>query len=245
MVAGDGDQLIRRDVCDTWLVTVAEMLRGSRVVLLDFDGPVADLFPQGSGSRIGDAAREPLMRAGVEMPEAVRRTVEHLVVLEFAGAHAPGVVDEVERASVAGEIEAAGTAPVTAGVVDFLAACAETGRQVVVVSNNCEPSIVQWLEREGLQGQVAGVVGRPFGQPGLMKPNPALLDGVLKELDVPAGNCLMVGDSLSDIEFGRRVGARSVGYAKSAERGTALAEAGADAITDDMGRLAAALRSLG
>ncbi|WP_432942906.1 HAD family hydrolase [Kribbella sp. CA-253562] len=226
-------------------MTVAEMLRGSRVVLLDFDGPVADLFPMGSGSRIGDAAREPLVRAGVELPEAVRRTVEHLVVLEFAGAYAPDTVEDVERASVAGELEAAGTAPVTAGVVDFLAACAETGRPVVVVSNNCAPSIVQWLEREGLQQQVAGVVGRPFGQPALMKPNPALLDGVLNELDVPAANCLMVGDSVSDIEFGRRVGARSVGYAKSAERGAQLAEAGADAITNDMGRLAAALRAVG
>lgn len=221
------------------------MLRGTRVVLLDFDGPVADLFPKGSASGIGDAAREPLVRAGVELPDAVRRTVEHLVVLEYAGEHAPAVVEDVDRASVAGEIEAAGTAPVTAGVVEFLAACAETGRPVVVVSNNSAPSIVHWLEREGLQEQVAGVVGRPFGQPGLMKPNPALLDGVLAELNVAAGSCLMVGDSVSDIEFGRRVGARSVGYARSAERGAQLAEAGADAITDDMGRLAAALRALG
>ncbi|ADB35575.1 Haloacid dehalogenase domain protein hydrolase [Kribbella flavida DSM 17836] len=226
-------------------MTVAEMLRGTEVVLLDFDGPVADLFPRGSGSRIGDRAREPLLRAGVELPEVVRATVQHLVVLEFAGVRAPQVVEDVERASVAGEVEAAGTAPVTPGVVEFLDACAETGRRVVVVSNNCGVAVQSFLEREGLVGRVEGVVGRPFGRPELMKPNPALIDGLLPELGVAAGRCLMVGDSASDIEFSRRVGMPSVGYAKSPERGAELAAAGADAIAHGMQRLGAAIRAVG
>ncbi|MEU4606613.1 hypothetical protein AB0F43_26775 [Kribbella sp. NPDC023972] len=79
--------------------------------LLDFDGPVCDLFPPGSGSTIGDAAREPLRAAGVVLPEAIARTVEHLVVLRFAAERAPAVLEDVERAAIKGEVAAARTAP--------------------------------------------------------------------------------------------------------------------------------------
>jgi HAD superfamily hydrolase (TIGR01509 family) len=211
-------------------------------VLLDFDGPVADLFPKGSGSRIADWAREPILRAGVGIPEPLASTGEHLGVLEFAAVHAPEALDQAEQAAVDGEIEAARTAPITPGAKEFLAACAEEGRPVVVVSNNAAAAIEFFLELHGLADQVGLVVGRPFARPELMKPHPALADQVFAHLAGPPGKCYMVGDSASDIEFSRRIGVRSIGFAKNATRGAELISAGADAITPDMSSLAHAVR---
>ena len=211
-------------------------------VLLDFDGPIADLFPKGSGSPIAEWVRKPILRAGVEIPEPLASTHEHLGVLEFASIHAPEVMDEAEQAAVDGEIEAARTATITPGAKDFLTSCSAAGLPVVVVSNNTAAAIEIFLELHGLADQAGLIVGRPFARPDLMKPHPALADQIFAHLTSPPGRCFMVGDAVSDIEFSRRIGVRSIGYAKNATRGAELITAGADAITPDMARLAHAVR---
>jgi hypothetical protein len=45
-------------------LNLTEILARCDAVLLDFDGPVADLFPRGSGSRIAEEARTPVHLAG-------------------------------------------------------------------------------------------------------------------------------------------------------------------------------------
>jgi phosphoglycolate phosphatase len=225
-------------------MSLVEVLEQSEHMLLDFDGPVADLFPSGRGTRIGDETRTPILRAGVVIPEPVASTVEHLVVLEFAAAHAPEALELAEQAAVAGEISSARTAPLTPGVDDFLTACAETGRRVGIVSNNAAPAIEVFLDLHGLRDQVEFILGRPFARPHLMKPNPALAAEALKALKSRPQQCCMVGDAVTDIEFARRAGVRSIGFAKNSERGRELAAAGADAITATMSDLTAAVRRL-
>jgi len=51
-------------------------------------------------------------------------------------------------------------------------------------------------------------------------------------------DCVLIGDSVTDIEVSRRAGVRSIGYAKTPERGIELAAAGADAIVSEMAALA-------
>jgi len=205
--------------------------------LLDFDGPVCDLFPVGSGSTIADRAREPVHAAGVVMPEGVASTVGHLVVLGFAAAHAPAVLEEVERAAIDGEIDAARSAPITAGVREFLEMCARTDRPVVIVSNNAAAAIELFLERHDLTHLVTGVLGRPYARPDLMKPDPFLAGEALALLDRP--RCCMIGDSATDIEFSHRAGLSSIAYAKSPRHEARLRPAGPDAIVHTMGELAA------
>ena len=219
--------------------------RGVGGVLLDFDGPVADLFPSGSGSRIAAETRAPIVQAGVEIPEPVASTREHLMVLEFAAVHARMALDAAEELAVVGEIACARVAPITAGVVEFLRACAEAGLPVAIVSNNAGPAIEVFLERFALVDQVAAICGRPFARPELMKPHPALVEQALEALKKDAGECVLIGDSVTDIEVSRLAGVRSIGYAKNPQRGEELGEAGADALTDSMGALADVVRELG
>jgi phosphoglycolate phosphatase len=213
---------------------LAALVRRTDGFLLDFDGPVCDLFPPGSGTTIADGAREPLHAAGIALPDLIASTNEHLVVLEFAAERAPAVLDDVERAAIKGEIEAARTAPLTPGAREFLAGCARTDRPVVVVSNNAAAAIEAFLDRHGLVDQVRTVLGRPFARPDLMKPNPHLARQAVELVD-RSGWC-MVGDSVTDIEFSRRAGVSSIAYAKSARHEARLT--GADAVIREMTALA-------
>lgn len=169
-------------------------------VLLDFDGPVADLFQSGNTSRIAAEVRVPVAATGVGIPDEIASTREHLLVLEFAEAHVPGALAAAEEKAVAGEIEAARVAPITAGVAEFLEACAMTGVPVAIVSNNAAEAIEVFLDRFGLSDRVAVICGRPFARPGLMKPHPALVEQALRALGKEAGQCVMIGDSVTDIE---------------------------------------------
>ena len=75
-----------------------------------------------------------------------------------------------------------------------------------------------------------------------MKPYP---DSVLRALDIldrPPAQCVLIGDSVTDIEVSRATGLRSIGYAKTPTRGNELHLAGADAITDSNHALAEHVR---
>jgi phosphoglycolate phosphatase len=173
----------------------------------------------------------------VVIPEGVAGTVDHLEVLGFAAVHAAGVLEEAERVAIAGEVESAKTAPLTVGVREFLDACAESGRQVAIVSNNAAEAIEVFLELHGLRSQVAFVLGRPFARPELMKPDPGLAFEALRLLGVRAERACMVGDAVTDVEFAHRAGVVAIGYAKTPRRGEELVAAGADAVVHSVKEL--------
>jgi phosphoglycolate phosphatase-like HAD superfamily hydrolase len=122
--------------------------------------------------------------------------------------------------------------------VDLLDACRDVGRPVVIVSNNAEPAIEAFLDHHDLRHLVHAVIGRVPGRPELMKPHP---DSVLRALDIldrPPAQCVLIGDSVTDIGVSRATGLRSIGYANTPIRGNELHLAGADAITDSNHALA-------
>ena len=219
---------------------MAAVVGGVEAFLLDFDGPVCDLFPSGSGSRIADDARTPIRVAGIAMPEPIASTVEHLSVLRYAAEHAAEVLDEVEQAAVQGEIEAARNAPITPGAAAFLAACSRTGRPVVIVSNNAAAAVELFLDRHDLKG-VAAVLGRPYARPELMKPDPFNATQALRLLDRSAASCCMIGDEATDVQFAHTAGLSSIAYAKSARHEAALREVAPRALTLSMSAITACL----
>ncbi|MGW2092959.1 HAD family hydrolase [Promicromonospora sukumoe] len=219
------------------MTTTAADLAAVAGVLLDFDGPVTPLMPGSEGKQAADDARTAMRREGVEIPHSVASSTDHLAVLRAAPEFGPAVVRAVEDACVAAEIRCARTAVPTAGAHDFLRQTFHDDQRVVIVSNNAAEAIGVYLDRWELNAFVVAAIGRPRYRPDLMKPHRFVVDAALEVLDLDATDTVLVGDTVTDMQVARSVGARAIGYAKRPERSEALAEAGADAVVLAMSEL--------
>ncbi|MEV4186681.1 HAD family hydrolase [Streptosporangium canum] len=222
---------------------LTEIFRQSRAVLLDFDGPVCSVFAGLPAPVVATRLKQLLQDEGVELPQDVAELDDPLKVLRRTADFAPGLVDKVETAFMAYEVEAAGCAEITPGVRELLEACAETGRSVVIVSNNSGPAIETFLGLADLKEQVAGVVGRPIGNPAEMKPHPGSVLRACEMVDVPPGEAVLIGDSDFDMQAAANAGTRSIAYANEPGKEVRLAQAGADVVVMSMQELAKAIRT--
>lgn len=221
------------------------VIRRCRAVLLDFDGPVCSAF---AGYPAPQVARDMLARsreAGVPISEKASTETDPMEVLRYLFKVAPERHSESERMLREAEVISVSEAAPTPGAVEFMEACTETGRPLVVVSNNSPETVAAFLEAHGLTRLVGGVFGRSRESPELMKPHPHLLELAFKELPVGPGDCLMVGDSVTDIEVAKAVGAPVVGYANRPGKAESFRLLGSDIVTTDMAELAAAVRAAG
>ncbi|MFD3947637.1 HAD family hydrolase [Streptomyces sp. NPDC058579] len=125
--------------------------------------------------------------------------------------------------------------------MEALRAAHASGRAVAVVSNNSAECVQRFVELHGLGDFVAKIVGRPTGQPQLMKPNPFPLITAAERMHMDVTNCTLIGDSLTDIQAAHAAGATVIGYANKPHKADLFAEAQADAIADDMQAIADAL----
>jgi phosphoglycolate phosphatase len=155
----------------------------------------------------------------------------------------PDLPKVIEEALQLAEIRAAESATPTPGAAEFLAACRDTGRPVAVVSNNCLPAVVAYLERVGLAGLVQHIEAREEVDPARMKPNPYLIERAAHAIGVSLTRCLLIGDQPTEIQAAQAVGAAGIGYANKPGKYVDLAAAVAEAITIQMDELAQAARA--
>jgi phosphoglycolate phosphatase len=214
------------------VTTADELVRAAKGILLDFDGPVTPLMPPPVNALAADAARAALK--GVELPEDVATTTDHLTVLRWTASGAPDRLADVEDACVTAEIAAARISEPTAGALDFLRWCQEQGKPVVMVSNNAAGAITTYLHRFEATSLVRGIVGREPRRPDLLKPHPSLVLAALELAQAEPAQAVLIGDSVTDIAVARATGVPSIGYAKTPARGRDLDEGGADALLDNM-----------
>lgn len=223
---------------------LAVVLASTGPVLLDFDGPVTPIFANGRNRQSADEMRAVIAGRGVPLPPAVQATPDPLQVLHYAGRYGdPTLLHQVDETLRTFELRAVDDATPTAGADDFLVACSQSHRPVVIVSNNSTAAIDAYLTLHDLNRYVRHVVGRPHARPDEMKPHPAIIEDALRFLRAEPGRCVLVGDSITDIEVAHLTGIRSIGYVKSPDRQAGLDEAGADATTDSMTKLAEAMRA--
>lgn len=228
------------------LATLDEVVVKTRLVLLDFDGPVTHFFIDGRSQRICRDLTALLAQAGYVLPSADWAKSDPLAIVRWARNHTrPETASHVEETCIAGELRCADEADLTPGATDLLDACVQTHRPVVIVSNNAEAAISKFLNRKNIRRYVRKIIGRPFGQPELMKPMPTMLKEALAATNTPAYCALMVGDSVSDIEAAKRAATMSVGYGKNPKRFQELSEAGADGLVVKINDLAAVIAQSG
>jgi phosphoglycolate phosphatase len=220
---------------------LADLVAATGPILLDFDGPVTRLLPPPANAEVARLVRQPLLDAGIHLPPEIAETTDHIAILRFAGKVGGEPQARVEGLSVAAEVGAARRSSPTLGLVETLLAARVAQRPVALVSNNHRDALEVFLTTHDLLGYVHSIFGRVDGSPELMKPDPHVLKTAMRILGTSADRCLLIGDSVSDVEAGQTVGIRVLGFAKSSQRAVELEQAGADAIITDMHVVATAL----
>ncbi|RCX16921.1 phosphoglycolate phosphatase [Anaerobacterium chartisolvens] len=110
-----------------------------------------------------------------------------------------------------------------------------SGKNLAILTNKPEDLTYRILERLEVMKFFKLVIGPESVQ--RLKPDPEGLVKVLQSLGESPQNALMVGDTYTDIEVGKRAGARTCGVTYGLGDTGALAAAGPDIIIDDMGEL--------
>jgi phosphoglycolate phosphatase-like HAD superfamily hydrolase len=99
-----------------------------------------------------------------------------------------------------------------------------------IVSTRTSAETVRYLQVLGLHSYFRAVAGRDTTW--RIKPHPQPVEYAVRQIGVPPGRCLMVGDTTVDVKAGRRAGARTCavlcGFGEQAE----LERAGADVILE-------------
>lgn len=213
-------------------------------VLLDFDGPVCSIFAGYPAPEVAAEMVDVLRRRGVNVSPELASEPDPLEVLRRTGATGDqGATRAVEDALCAAEVRAAETAEPTPYGREVIVAAWQSAMPVAVVSNNSAGAVTAYLVGHRLHGYVSPVVGRAYAEPARMKPNPEPILRAVRVLCQPPSRCVLVGDSLSDIEGAHAAGVRVIGYANRPPKVKAFRTAGADMVITDMSDLARALLS--
>ncbi|MET7865385.1 HAD family hydrolase [Micromonospora taraxaci] len=211
-------------------------------LLLDFDGPVCSVFAGYPAPQVAAELVDVLRRHRVDVPPDLANEPDPLEVLRRTGAAGDqGVMRVVEDALCAAERRAAESAEPTPYGREVIVAARQVGMPVAVVSNNSAGAVTAYLAARRLATHVSPVVGRAYADPDRMKPNPELILQAVRAVDEPPHRCVLVGDSLSDIDGARAAGVRAIGYANRPAKVERFRAAGADTVITSMGEISRVL----
>lgn len=213
---------------------IRAILRRVELVLLDFDGPLCDVF---AGFPAPEVARHLELISGEEF-----ETDDPLEVLRDAARRHSSSLRLVEDELIKAEVRAVSCSAATDEGVAFLRACLSRGTRAGIVSNNSADAIKVFLDEHRVTG-AAPVIGRAFRRPGLMKPDPWPIRTALTIAGVPARSTVYVGDSLTDIEAAQAVAMPCVAYANKPGKREQFEPTGA-LVIDSMSELSEALVAL-
>ena len=115
------------------------------------------------------------------------------------------------------------------GIPAMLDRLSAAGVRLAVCSNKADEFSRRLIEHY-FPGRFALVRGKREGVP--VKPDPAVVRGLLQELDAPAETALFVGDSATDIRTGHNAGLPACGVTWGFRSRQELEDAGADHLAD-------------
>lgn len=216
---------------------LGKLIARTPCIVLDFDGPVCGIFANHPAPQVANQLRRELIDQGVTLPEAIRGEPDPLEVLRYcATLGRPAIVRRIEDALRAAELDAVRCAEPTPYGREVIVAAWQTGRRVAVVSNNSAPAVTAYLTAHRLNRYVHPIIGRTYAAPDQMKPNPAPLLAAADELDSKPRDCVLIGDSPTDIEAAHAAGVYAIGYANRPDKYHLLSAA--DALIGSMAELA-------
>jgi len=214
-----------------------------RYVLLDFDGPVCDIFAGITDRTVADRIRKLITGQGVTMPEAITRTPDPLQVFSYAATVSADLAARVEAEMADQELAAVPTARPAPYVHDLVTSCRDSGRIVVVVSNNSDRAVRAYLARHGLDDRIDLISARTSPDPARLKPSPYLIQQAITGVGASPGECVLIGDSTTDMYAASQAGIEAIGYANRPGKQASLTATGAAAIITSLADLVLPLRA--
>lgn len=184
--------------------------RHYRHVFLDFDGPVCTVFGDLPATEVAQQLWRSLGVLGdipavaKSDPVALLRVVADDDRLDLAAAEQH--LRDLETVAVA-------SAPITPGLRAALDAFARNGQTVTIVSNNSSQAVRAFLDTHALASYVTAICSREQPDPSLLKPSPFLLLHAIDKLNATPRQCVMVGDSATDLQAARAAGVDAIAYA--------------------------------
>ncbi|WP_328977117.1 HAD family hydrolase [Streptomyces canus] len=225
------------------------------VVLLDFDGPVCDLFRRGSTAHVAEEIKDMARRHWGFLDQAVQSCHDSHGILPLLGDMADkhdaqgslsrrplelahSMVTRFER----GAVKRARPTPHAEALLKRLAAL---GKPVAIVSNNAEGPVNQYLERRKLGPYVDVVCGRDPVEPRLMKPAPDLLFRALELLRRHEPHkALMIGDQPTDLLAAKTAGTPFLGCPRDQRRAEEMERLDADCVVRSLKPVVLAVQEL-
>jgi phosphoglycolate phosphatase len=220
-----------------------QVIARTRCLLLDFDGPVCDIFAGLPDITVADHLRKLITGQGITLPSDITATRDPIAVFTYSATISADLAARVEAEMTEQEVAAVPAARPTAYVHEIVASCRDSGRKVAVVSNNSDRAVRSYLHLRGLDDRVDLVIARTSHDPALLKPSQHLVDAAIRELAADPGHCALVGDSTTDIEAGRLAGVDTIGYANKPGKHDRLTAAGATAVITSLADLVLPLRA--
>ena len=178
--------------------TVADLIAQASYLLLDFDGPICDIFAGLPAATVADRLRKLITGQGITMPAEIISTADPLEVFTYSATVSADLAARVEAEMADQELTAITTAEPIPYVHEVVTSCRDSGRQVAVVSNNADRAVRAYLTRHGLADRIAVVAARTSSDPALLKPSPHLIQQAIAQLSARAAECILVGDSTTD-----------------------------------------------
>lgn len=195
------------------MTTLDELLRGASGLLLDFDGPICNVFAEHPASTLAHRMHDHLASLGWTIDRSERTDSPHVTWAGTAGAP-EHVVRSTEAMLYDAEVEAVETATPAPGVIALLRERKAAGRPVAIVSNNATAAIERYLDLHDVRHLIGHIEGRDRRDPQLMKPNPRSLHRALAAIDIGPRDAIFVGDTISDAEAAQAANVRFIGYAQ-------------------------------
>lgn len=205
-----------------------------RHLLLDFDGPVCAMIV---GAGLPDTLIEILARGSSRLRglTATGNLRDPLALLRAAAEVGDSeLIAEAEAAVVETELLGAAHAPLAPGLADLLTRARVRRDTCSVVSNNSAQAVEAVIARFPDLLRDLSLFCRPSGRPELMKPNPYLVSQAVEQLGARPDECLMIGDSETDVRASLAAGVPIVGYANKPGKRERLSRAGATWVVDSL-----------
>lgn len=212
--------------------SLPELIKGARVVLFDFDGPICRLFAGRQAKLVARELVQWLEEGGLRalLTEEEQESEDPHVVVQAVNRRRPqsDLAVELEERLTVEELRAVPTAMPTPYADPLIRTWTAVGARLAIATNNSPQVARNYVASRGLSSCfVPHIYGRTHDL-ALMKPHPHSLNRALSAMGAAPSEALMIGDAPTDFAAARAAGVPFLGYARNERKERSLRNSGAE-----------------